>query len=606
MSTKSKSKKPQKNNALPTWDLTHLVALPSKPNIEKSLKALSARAQKFQKTYQHKLGKIPVPAFVRALMAYEEISAEMGRVYSYASLDRQTKMNDPAAAQLYQTVFEQANDMTTMLLFFRLEVNKIPDAKLKQLMKDKAVARYKPFLDNMRAFRPYQLADDVEKAVHERSVVGHPAWSRLFDETCAQLRFPVEGKMLTETEAFHRMFSPKPQQRKAAAQAIEGVFSKNISTFALILNTIAKEKEVDDRQRGFQDPVSSRNLENQVEDDVVQALVESVRAAYPRLSHRYYRLKAKWLGLKKMNYWDRNAPLPFSSPKKFSWGQAQGIVLQAYHDFHPDMAKIARRFFDEKWIDAAPRAGKDSGAFSAATVPSVHPYILMNFKGGVEDVMTLAHELGHGIHQVLASKQGYLMADTPLTLAETASVFGEMLTFQSLLRVEKDPLLRRAIIAKKVEDMLNTVVRQIAFHTFETRVHAARRKGELTPDHLGEIWMTVMKESLGPAFDFTDGYKFFWAYIGHFYHVPFYVYAYAFGDCLVNSLYAVYQKEGKGFESKYLELLAAGGTKRHDALLKPFGLNAKDPTFWKQGLGIIEKMIDQLESAEKTAKSFKG
>jgi oligoendopeptidase F len=320
-----------------------------------------------------------------------------------------------------------------------------------------------------------------------------------------------------------------------------------------------------------------------------------VKECYPRLSHRYYKLKAKWMGVKKMDYWDRNAPLPFSAEKKIPWDAGKKSVLDAYRAFHPVLADTAERFFNEGWIDARPRAGKDSGAFSAPTVPEVHPYILMSYKDEIGDVMTLAHELGHGIHQVLAGPQGYLMSDTPLTLAETASVFGEMLTFQSFLKKEKDPKTRKAVIAKKVEDMLNTVVRQIAFHSFETAVHNERKNGELTPERIGEIWMQVMKESLGPAFRFDDGYKYFWAYISHFYHVPFYVYAYAFGDCLVNALYAVYENAEQGFAAKYLELLKAGGTKRHDELLKPFGLDARDPKFWKKGLSVIENLIDQLE-----------
>ena len=399
------------------------------------------------------------------------------------------------------------------------------------------------------------------------------------------------------------MLSRDAKKRKAAAQAVEKVYAENIGVFGLTLNTIAKIRATDDDQRGFKTPVSSRNLDNQVEDETVEALVSAVRDSYGVLSHRYFKLKAKWMGKKKLDYWDRNAPLPFSTDKKTKWSDAQDIVLKAYGDFHPDMARIGQRFFDEGWIDARPRAGKDSGAFSASTVPQVHPYILMNYKGDIGDVMTLAHELGHGIHQVLSAKQGYLMASTPLTLAETASVFGEMLTFRSLLDTETNTRRRRAMIANKVEDMLNTVVRQIAFHNFELAVHTERRKGELTPGRLGDIWMETQRESLGPAFRFTPGYKNFWAYIPHFYHAPFYVYAYAFGDCLVNALYGAYLDSEKGFAEKYLNLLKAGGTQRYDKLLKPFGLNAKDPLFWKRGLSVIADLIDQLESAENAATS---
>ncbi|MDE1152932.1 MAG: M3 family oligoendopeptidase [Micavibrio sp.] len=597
----NKTRKPVKA-ALPRWDLSDLMVAPIDRNIDTALKKAAKDALAFQKKYKGMLHKLDGAGLAAAIAAYEKLSEEMSRVYNYANLDRQTKLNDAEAGKRQQTVMETVTDISTELLFFRLDLNKIPDAVLKKQLQHAAAKRYAPFLEQVRAFRPYQLADDVETAVHERSIIGAPAWVRLFDETSARLRFPLGKKQVTESDIFHQLLSRKSADRKAAAKSIEKVLAENIQTYGFILNTIVKEKDIDDRQRGFKTPAQSRNLENQVEDDVVAALVAAVRQEYPRLSHRYYKLKAKWLGVKKMPYWDRNAPLPFSADKKISWDAAKDAVLAAYGSFHADMKKTGQQFFDGGWIDAAPYAGKDSGAFSAPTVPSAHPYILMNYNGGIEDVMTLAHELGHGVHQVLSAKQGYLMADTPLTLAETASVFGEMLTFQSLLKAEKNPAIKRAMLAKKVEDMLNTVVRQIAFHTFEEKVHAERKSGELTPERICEIWMEVMKESLGPAFTFDEGYKYYWAYISHFYHVPFYVYAYAFGDCLVNALYAVYQDSEKGFAEKYLHLLQQGGTQRYDELLKPFGLDARDPGFWKKGLKLIESFIDQLESGEKLVK----
>lgn len=600
-----KKKKVSGNQALPSWNLSHLVQAPVEKNIQKALAVVEKRAGSFQKTYKGRLEKLSPEKFGYAIAAYENISEELSRVYNYAHLDRQTKLDDAKAGQLYQTVMEKANDINTALLFFRLEINKIPEKVLRKKLSDRAVSRYAPFLDQTRSFRKHQLSDEVEKILHERAVTGSAAWIRLFDETSAKLRFDVNGRKLTETDAFHLLLSRDAKVRKAAALAIEKTLGENIGTFALILNTMAKEKDTDDRQRGFKSVTAARNLENQVEDEVVDALAKAVKESYPRLSHRYYKLKAKWMGKKKMDYWDRNAPLPFSPNKKFSWDEARKSVLDAYGAFHSDMKKTGQRFFDEGWIDAAPKAGKDSGAFSAPTVPSVHPYILMNFKGDIGDVMTLAHELGHGVHQVLSARQGYLMADTPLTLAETASVFGEMLTFQALLAYEKDPQNRKAMLAKKVEDMLNTVVRQIAFHEFEKRFHTERKKGELTPDRICAIWMEVMKESLGPAFTFHEGYKYYWAYISHFYHVPFYVYAYAFGDCLVNALYAVYLDSGKEFPAKYLKLLEAGGTKRHGALLKPFGLDARDPAFWKKGLSLVESFIDLLEKDANAGKQVK-
>lgn len=606
---KTAKKTAARTSAPPRWDLSHLVAPPVDKRVAEALAEGRKAAASFRRRFEGKLGKLDGKTFGKAFAEYEGICEKLARVGSYLSLDRQTKLDDPVAGKKFQSYSEKANDIFADLLFFRLEINRLSDKTVRGWMKAKETLRYKPVIEQIRAFRDYQLSDEVEKILHDRDVTGSDAWVRMFDETVARLRFPVGKKVLTETEVFHMLLSRDAKTRKAAYQSIGKVFAENIGAFSFIYNTLVKEKEIDDRQRGYKSPMAARNLDNQVEDEVVHALVAAVKKNYPRLSHRYYRLKAKWMRQKKLNPWDRNAPLPFAAEKKFTWDQARNAVLKAYGSFHPEMEAIGRRFFDGKWIDAEPRAGKDSGAFSAATVPSVHPYILMNFKGGVDDVATLAHELGHGVHQVLAGKQGYFMADTPLTLAETASVFGEMLTFQSLLKEEKNPRSRKAMLAGKVEDMLNTVVRQIAFHDFEQQVHAARKNGELTPEDFAKIWMRVMRESLGPAFTFDEAYKNFWAYIPHFYHTPFYVYAYAFGDCLVNALYAVYQdsekKGDRSFADKYMALLAAGGTARHDVLLQPFGLSAKDPSFWQKGLGVIESFIDQLEKAENLGKVSK-
>jgi oligoendopeptidase F len=444
-------------------------------------------------------------------------------------------------------------------------------------------------------FKDHQLSDELEKFIHETSVSGRAAWMRLYDETLAALRFPVAGKRLTLSETLNLMSHPKAGQRKAAAQVLGKVLGGNVQLFSLITNTLAKDKEIEDTWRQFPNPIAARNLGNQVEDEVVEALVKAVKASYPDLAHRYYSLKARWFGGKKIDYWDRNAPVPGQVERKYTWSEAKTMVLDAYGRFAPPMAEIAGRFFDGRWIDAPPRPGKDSGAFSHSTVPSAHPYILMNFYGKSRDVMTLAHELGHGVHQVLSAKQGTLMADTPLTTAETASVFGEMLTFRAMLDGEKNAKRRRFLLAGKVEDMLNTVVRQIAFHEFERHVHNERRKGELSAERLGEIWMKIQTDSLGPALRFDKDYRNYWAYIPHFIHSPFYVYAYAFGDCLVNSLYDVFQDGHPAFQAKYLDLLRAGGTKRHKELLAPFGLDAGDPKFWRRGLNVISGFIDELE-----------
>ncbi len=611
MATAKKSSRPKNTDKtskshhmpLPVWDLSDLVASPAAPKIKSGLAVAKRDAAAFAKAYEGKVAKLAAPAFGRAFAEYERINEGLGRIGSYVSLDRTTRLEDAAAGQLAQSASEQISDISALMIFFHLEINRVPDKTMATWLKHKDVVRYRPVLDQMRVFRPYQLPDNVEKILHDRDITGAAAWMRLYDETSARLRFPYRGKTLTETEIFHLLLSDDAAVRRDAHAAIGLVLKDNAPAFGLILNTLAKEKEIDERQRGYKSPMASRNLDNQVEDDVVLALTKAVRSSHKRLSHRYYTLKAKWLGKGKLDIWDRNAPLPFAARRKMDWQQAQQAVLSAYGAFHPQMAAVGQKFFDGGWIDAQPRAGKDSGAFSASTVPSAHPYILMNFKGGLDDVMTLAHELGHGVHQVLAAKQGYFMSDTPLTLAETASVFGEMLVFQSLLSQEKDPAARRALLARKVEDMLNTVVRQIAFHDFEWQFHTRRKQGELTPDQISAIWMDVMRQSLGPAFKYDDNYKYFWSYISHFYHSPFYVYAYAFGDCLVNALYMAYKDSEKkgdaaGFAAKYIDLLAAGGTLHHSKLLKPFGLDAGDPAFWRKGLALIESFIDQLELDE--------
>jgi oligoendopeptidase F len=493
---------------------------------------------------------------------------------------------------------ERTNAVSTALLFFTLELNRLDDPDLEAKLADPTLARYRPWLRDTRAFRPHQLTDELEKLLHEKSVAGRAAWVRLFDETIADLRFPFRSKELTEPEALDLLSDKDPEIRREAAQTIGEVLGKNTRTFALITNTLAKDKEIEDRWRRFPRPISSRNLANFVEDEVVDALIAAVHDSYPRLSHRYYKLKAHWLGVEELPFWDRNAPLPEQDERTISWSEAEETVLSAYGAFSPEMAAVGGRFFAGRWIDAPLRPGKASGAFAHPTVPSAHPYLLLNYQGKTRDVMTLAHELGHGVHQLLANRQGYLMADTPLTLAETASVFGEMLTFRALLARETDPRRRKVMLAGKVEDMLNTVVRQIAFVTFEQKVHEERREAELTPDRLAEIWLDVQRESLGPALRLDGVYRHYWTYIPHFIHTPFYVYAYAFGDCLVNSLYAVYERAAEGFAERYLDMLAAGGTKHHSELLAPFGLDAHDPAFWQGGLGVIEHMITELEGLE--------
>jgi len=593
MATTAKQTKP---DPLPEWDLNDLYSGPDSPELKSDLDRSAAAARGFQDEYRGKLARLSGDELAAAVARYEKLEDTLGRAMSYASLRYAANMSDPECSRFFQNVQERINAISTELLFFTLEINRIDDATLEQRLESAALAYYRPWLRDVRAFRPHQLSDDLEKLLHEKSVAGAAAWQRLFDETEAALRFPVDGKELTSAEALHLLSDSDGGVRKSAAKAIGKVLGDNVRIFAQITNTLAKDKEIEDRWRGFERPIASRNLGNFVEDEVVDALIATVRQSYPHLSHRYYRLKAKWFGVETLPYWDRNAPLPDAEDSSIAWPQAERIVLDAYAGFSPDMAAVGRRFFDRRWIDAPVRPGKAPGAFAHPTVPSAHPYILLNYQGKTRDVMTLAHELGHGVHQVLAARQGPLMADTPLTLAETASVFGEMLTFQAMLKAETDPKRQKSMLAAKVEDMLNTVVRQIAFVEFERRVHDERRQGELSADRIGDIWLDIQGESLGPAVKFDSEYRYYWTYIPHFIHSPFYVYAYAFGDCLVNSLYAVYQGAAPGFAGKYLDLLRAGGSKRHKELLAPFGLDASDPKFWQRGLNMISGLIDRLEA----------
>ena len=571
--------------ALPAWDLSDLYPAPDSPELEADFARAEAAAKAFSAAYAGKLAGI---ALEPAIAEYERIQEILGRIGSYSGLLFAENSSDPERGQFYQTVSERITAISTHLLFFTLELNRMdtaPDA-----------GRYASWLRDLRVFRPHQLSDEVEKLLHEKEVAGASAWSRLFDETTAGMRVPFAGEALTVSATLNKLSDSDRSVREAAGKAIGTAFGDRIKLFSLITNTLAKDKEIDDTWRHYPKPSSYRNRSNMVEDEVVEALVTAVRGSYGRLSHRYYAMKARWLGLDKLQHWDRNAPLPGGDDIVIPWDDARERVLSAYGAFSPELASVGKRFFDNAWIDAAPNPGKSGGAFAHSTVPSVHPYLLLNYHGKTRDVMTLAHELGHGVHQVLAGAQGCLMSHTPLTLAETASVFGEMLTFRALLDAAS-PAQKRIMLASKVEDMLNTVVRQIAFYQFETRVHDERRSGEILPERLGEIWMQIQTESLGPAFEFTPEYSVFWSYIPHFIHSPFYVYAYAFGDCLVNALYAVFQNGHPGFQAKYLDMLRAGGTKRHKELLAPFGLDASDPAFWTKGLDVVSGFIDELEKA---------
>jgi oligoendopeptidase F len=588
---------------LPEWNLSDLYESINSPKLAADLAKAAADSERFAKDYRGQLATLSQAAdasakLSEALTRYDALQDLLGRIMSYAVLLYSGDTTDPARAKFLGDTQEKITSASTQLLFFQLELNRIDDATLDAAASKPPLSRWKPWLEDIRKEKPFELEDKLEELFHEKSITGAAAWNRLFDETIAALRFNVGGEELALEPVFNLMQDPREEVRREAAQAIGATLKSNLRTFTLITNTLAKDKEISDRWRGFKDVADARHLANRVEPEVVDALVAAVEAAHPRLSHRYYKLKAKWFGKEALDYWDRSAPLPMAPSQKYSWTQARKIVLGAYGAFAPKMAEIADRFFEESWIDAPVRPGKAPGAFSHPTVPSAHPYVLLNFQGKTRDVMTLAHELGHGVHQVLAARQGALMAPTPLTLAETASVFGEMLTFRALLNDASDEVQRRALLASKVEDMLNTVVRQVAFYSFERKLHNERRKGELTADKICELWMSVQGSSFGPSIRLGPEYGAFWSYIPHFIHSPFYVYAYAFGDCLVNSLYGVYQKAHEGFAERYFTLLEAGGAKPYNELLMPFGLDARDPSFWSIGLEMIEGLISELEAME--------
>ena len=584
---------------LPEWDLSDLYASEDAAELQADLTWLKQSCIDFSNDYEGKLAQLNADEMLKAVERYEAIDIIAGRIMSFAGLRYYQLTTDPERAKFMSDMQDKLTEHTTKLVFYGLEFNRLDEEALSKLLsQNTALARYKPVFDRMRAMKPYQLSDEMERFLHDQSVVGAAAWNRLFDETVASLVFTIDGEDLPLEAAANKLSEQDRDTREAAAREIARVLRENTSLFARVHNTLAKDKEIEDRWRKMPTPQTGRHLSNHVEAEVVEALRNAVVAAYPKLSHRYYALKAKWLGLETMQIWDRNAPLPIEDDKLVDWTAAQEMVLSAYAEFSPEMAEIAKQFFTKSWIDAAVKPGKAPGAFAHPTVTTVHPYVMLNYLGKPRDVMTLAHELGHGVHQVLAAQQGELLSSTPLTLAETASVFGEMLTFRKLLAAAKTPQERKVLLAGKVEGMINTVVRQIAFYDFECKLHAARGEGELTPDQINAIWMSVQGESLGPVFEFMDGYETFWSYIPHFVHSPFYVYAYAFGDGLVNALYAVYEEGDPEFQAKYFDMLRAGGSKHHTELLAPFGLDASDPKFWDKGLSMISAMIDELEAME--------
>jgi len=585
-------------DVLPEWNLDDLYKSIADPEIDNDFLENVSRVDKFIDQYHLNIANNQDEDFLfSAISDYQHISEVFAKIACFAYLNYAKNLSNQQIISFFQNITEKVNEQESRLVFFSLEINKISEDRLNMMLKSPKLKDFVEFVANVRSYRQYQLSEEVEKILIEKSAVANNAWVRLFDETVTNLQFDYAGRKINSQEAFNLMANNRRLTREKAAKSIAKTFAENIKTFAFITNILAKDKAIDDRCRGFKTVIAARNVANNIEDEVVATMINQVKVNYRQIAHRYYKIKAKILGLEKLKFWDRNAPLQKKTERLIDFSDARALVLQAYADFHPEMAVIANKFFEHRWIDAKPLNAKDSGAFSHPAVPSVHPYILMNYQGKIRDVATLAHELGHGIHQFLARDRGFFASQTPLTLAETASVFGEQLVFQRILKEQKNLQQKMLVIANKVEDMINTTIRQIAFLEFETRIHNARKSGELSVDQICNFWLEVQQESLGDAFDFDGDYRYFWCYIPHFIHSPFYVYAYAFGDCLVNSLYASYCS-GKisNFEEKYLELLKKGGSEKYSKAIEPFALDLKSPAFWQGGLDLISSYIDKIEA----------
>lgn len=587
-------------NTLPVWNLNDLYASVHDEAVERDLKSAALNAEAFQFAYRGKLNDLTPAEFAQALVTYENIGKQMGKLESFADLKHAENVSDEEGGRFLQKITEKSAEIGTKTLFFCLEINALSDERMAELMNDETVARYRPFLQNVRLYKPHDLSSEIEEILLEKDTVSEASFIRLYDEIMASLKVDDgKGGTQTFTEAIDKFNDPDRDVRRQTGKAVADVLNAQMPTVTLIYNTLLQSKRLEDKWRHYETPESFRHLSNRVESNVVEALSEAVWEKLPTTAHRYYKLKAKVLGLDKLQHYDRNAPVFTDiAEKSFSWPEAQETVLNAYRDFSPEFYQIGKQFFDKHWIDAEPRSGKAQGAFAHPTTTDVHPYILLSFLGKTRDVMTIAHELGHGIHMCLSAPQGYLMAHSPLTFAETASVFGEMLTFQSLLKQESNPAVRRALLSRKIEDMINTVVRQTAFYRFEKTVHEERKNGELSRQRLNAIWQSVQSESLGNAFDFSTEYDPYWSYISHFFHTPFYVYAYAFGDCLVNALYTTYNEtdDKSAFVARYTDMLKKGGTQTHRDMLSPFGLNAGDKSFWSKGLKVLEDFINRFES----------
>ena len=581
------------SNNLPNWNLKDFYSSFKDEAISQDLDIFQKFTKTFKENYKDKL--LSHSSKLENIIEEYENGNEIGdKLGNYAFLIYATNMDVPEIVQFYQDINEKLTEISSDLIFFTNEINATSDDNFKKLINGSG--KYKSWLTNIRRFKNHQLDEKSEQILLDKNLTASSSWVRFFEEQINDLKFNLDGKDLNSAGVLNLLSDHDEKIRKKAAESIESVFKSEVKTFTFITNTLAKDKITNDKWRKYSSPVDSRNLSNNVENDVVEALSKSVTSNYKNISHRYYELKSKIFKKNQLDYWDRNAPYPNSPKTLIKWEEAKDIVLRSYANFDESFKDIVLMFFQNNWIDAELKSGKSPGAFAASTIPSIHPYILTNFHGKTRDVMTLAHELGHGCHQYLSSKQGLLLSSTPLTLAETASVFGEMMTFRTLLN-DSNKDTKKFLLASKIEDMINTVVRQISFFEFEKLIHSARKNGELSSDQICDFWMTTQTESLGPHIRLTDGYKYFWTYIPHFIHTPFYVYAYAFGDCLVNVLIQLYDEGLPDFKNHYIDLLKSGGSKHYSEVLKPFNVDLKNQKSWEKGLSMISGLIDEFEKS---------
>lgn len=589
-----------KKNELPAWNLSDLYKSTKDPQIQKDLAEYKKKAADFAKKYKGKLADMDAKKIYAALKEYEHLDTLSTILGEFAYLNMCTQMKNGEAMAFYQNTAEALTEYAKPLVFFSLEINQLSDKKIKEWLKDEKVSFYKPWFERVLRFKKHELSEEVEEVLLEKSVTSSAAWVRLYEEQSSRLKFTIDGKEYNDAEISKLLQDKDAKVREKAGKELNRVSKENSPLFTFIYNMVIKDKSIEDNKRKYKKPVSERNLCENVTDEVVDALANTVKENYKNISHRFYKLKAKWLGVDKIEYWDRNAPLPFSADLHYSWDEAVQTVLNAYKEFSPELYETALPFFENAWIDVPPRDGKRSGAFAAGTSSVKHPYLLLNFVGKQNDVLTLAHELGHGCHMRLRQKNGDLNETSRMTSEEVASVFGEMITFQSMLRNIKDDKTKLCLIASKVNDMINTAFRQIAFHFFESKAHEERKAGELSEQRLADIWVEVQKDVLGPYVNVDENSAYIWLQVGHFFFLPFYVYAYSFADCLVNSLYQVSQDGSvKDFPKKYLQMLEKTAITDYDKLLNPFGLNPNDPKFWNMGLKLISGYIDELEKLDK-------